>query len=160
MDSSPAQMDSLRRVRGSPDRCGRVPYATLPRIVNSWANPPAVDTRFPADLRNEPFLIEDYVPLGDIVPSPPHRFYQHQLQVNGGRMDRYVVWSDTGGLPLGYFDSELLPLYPYAREHALCDNYFTSAWGGSMLNHIWLIAAITPLVARRARRPDCTANLR
>ena len=78
-----------------------VPYVTLPPVVNSWANPPAVDTRFPSDLPNEPFLIEDYVPLGDIDPSPTHRFYQHQLQVNGGRMDRYVVWSDTGGLPLG-----------------------------------------------------------
>jgi acid phosphatase len=122
-----------------------VPYATLPPIVNSWANPPAVDKRFPADLANEPFLIEDYVPLGDIDPSPTHRFYQHQLQVNGGRMDRYVVWSDTGGLPLGHFDTEKLPLYPYAREHTLCDNFFTAAWGGSMLNHIWLIAATTPL---------------
>ena len=121
-----------------------VPYGTLPPIVNSWANPPAVDKRFPSDLPNEPFLIEDYVPLGDIDPSPTHRFYQHQLQVNGGRMDRYVVWSDTGGLPLGHFNTEKLPLYPYAREHTLCDNYFTSAWGGSMLNHIWLIAAMTP----------------
>ena len=60
-------------------------------------------------------------------------------------MDRYVVWSDTGGLPLGHFDTEQLPLYPYAREHTLCDNFFTAAWGGSMLNHIWLIAAMTPL---------------
>jgi acid phosphatase len=122
-----------------------VAYATLPAIVNSWADPPAVDTRFPTDLPNEPFLIEDYVPLGDIDPSPTHRFYQHQLQLNGGRMDRYIVWSDTGGLPLGHVDTEKLPLYPYAREHTLCDNFFTAAWGGSMLNHIWLIAATTPL---------------
>jgi acid phosphatase len=122
-----------------------VPYATLPRVINSWANPPTVDDRFPPDLPNEPFLIEQFVPLGDIDPSPTHRFYQHQLQVNGGRMDRYVVWSDTGGLPLGHFDTEKLPLYPYAREFTLCDNFFTAAWGGSMLNHIWLIAAMTPL---------------
>ena len=121
------------------------PYATLPHVVNSWADPPTVDTRFPADLPNEPFLIEQFAPLGEIDPSPEHRFYQHQLQVNGGRMDRYVVWSATGGLPLGYFDTEKLPLYPYAREFTLCDNFFTAAWGGSMLNHIWLIAGSTPL---------------
>src|SRR5215212_3057790 len=54
-----------------------VTFVTLPPIVNSWANPPAVDTRFPSDLPNKPFLIEDYVPLGDIDPSPTHRFYQH-----------------------------------------------------------------------------------
>jgi phospholipase C len=38
-----------------------------------------------------------------------------------------------------------LPLYPYARDFTLCDNFFTAAWGGSMLNHIWLISAATPL---------------
>ena len=122
-----------------------IPYATLPRVINSWADPPAIDDRFPPDLPNESFLIEQFVPLADIEPSPTHRFYQHQLQVNGGRMDRYVVWSDTGGLPLGHVDTEKLPLYPYAREFTLCDNFFTGAWGGSMLNHIWLIAAMTPL---------------
>jgi phospholipase C len=122
-----------------------VPYVTLPQIVNSWTTPPSADTRFPADLPNEPFLIEKYVPLTEIVPSPTHRFYQHQLQVNGGRMDRYVVWSSTGGLPFGYYDTTKLPLFPYAQQYTLCDNYFTAAWGGSMLNHIWLIAAATPL---------------
>jgi phospholipase C len=122
-----------------------VAYQMLPQVVNSWDNPPKVDTRFPPDLPNEPFLIEQFAPLTEIVPSPTHRFYQHQLQVNGGRMDRYVVWSETGGLPLGYYDTEKLPLYPYAREFTLCDNFFTAAWGGSMLNHIWLISAATPL---------------
>jgi len=122
-----------------------VPYATLPPIVNSWADPPVVDTRFPADLPNEPFLIDQYAALGEIDPSPVHRFYQHILQVNGGRMDRYVAWSGTGGLPLGHFETESLPLYPFAREFTLCDNFFTAAWGGSMLNHIWLIAGITPV---------------
>ena len=35
-------------------------------------------------------------------------------------MDRYVVWSDTGGLPLGHFDTEKLPLYPVCPgAHAL-----------------------------------------
>jgi phospholipase C len=122
-----------------------VPYATLPQVVNSWTTPPTVETQFPPDLPNAPFPIERYAPLTEIVPSPVHRFYQHQLQVNGGRMDRYVVWSGTGGLPLGYYDTTKLPLYPYARQHTLCDNFFTAAWGGSMLNHIWLISAATPL---------------
>ncbi|MBA3450640.1 MAG: acid phosphatase [Chloroflexia bacterium] len=122
-----------------------VPYARLPPVVNGWTDPPTVDTRFPADLPNEPFLLDRYAPLDSIDPSPVHRFYQHQLQVNGGRMDRYVLWSGTGGLPLGHADTETLPLFPFAREYTLCDNFFTAAWGGSMLNHIWLIAASTPL---------------
>jgi acid phosphatase len=121
------------------------PYPTLPQVVNDWTDPPTVDTRFPSDLPNAPFSIERYAPESEIVPSPVHRFYQHQLQVNGGRMDRYLVWSGTGGLPMGFYDTTTLPLYPYAREFTLCDNFFTAAWGGSMLNHIWLISAATPL---------------
>ena len=46
---------------------------------------------------------------------------------------------------MGYFPTERLPLFPFARDYTLCDNYFVSAWGGSMLNHIWLIAAATPV---------------
>jgi phospholipase C len=122
-----------------------IPYHTLPQVVNDWDNPPKPDRQIPDDLPNAPFPLEQYAPLTEIVPSPVHRFYQHQLQVNGGRMDRYVVWSGTGGLPLGYYDTSTLPLYPYARDHTICDNYFTAAWGGSMLNHIWLISAATPL---------------
>ena len=125
MGSFRGQMGSFRRRRASSQtNANGVPYVTLPPIVNSWANPPAVDTRFPSDLPNEPFLIEDYVPLADIDPSPTHRFYQHQLQVNGGRMDRYVVWSDTAASAGSRRYGEAA-LYPYAREHTLCDNFFT-----------------------------------
>jgi acid phosphatase len=35
-------------------------------------------------------------------------------------------------------------LYPFAKQYTLADNYFSSAFGGSMLNHFWLICACTP----------------
>lgn len=125
------------------DRDGNV-LPSLPQVINTWPTP-KVDDRFPPDLPNAPFDIEDYVDLDAIVPSPIHRFYQHILQVNGGRMDRYVAWTDAGALTMGYHQTENLPLYQFAKEYTLCDNWFTSAWGGSMLNHIWLIAAATPV---------------
>jgi phospholipase C len=125
------------------DNEGRV-YETLPQPYNPDANPPGPDERFPADLPNRPFPMSHYAGLDDIVPSSLHLFYEHQLQVNDGKMDRYIAWGDTGGLPMAYYDTETLPMFPYAWDYTLCDNFFTSAWGGSFLNHIWLIAARSP----------------
>lgn len=123
------------------DRDGK-PYETLPPVINAWENRP--DTRFPSNLPNAPFLIDDYVPNTEIVPSPLHRFYEFQLQMNGGKMDKFVAWSDSGGMTMGVHDTFKLPLYPYAKEYTLADNYFSAAFGGSMLNHFWLICACTP----------------
>ncbi len=120
-----------------------IPYQTLPPVRNNH-NSTAPDTRFPANLPNAPFLIDQYVPADQKIPSPVHRFYEYQLQINGGKMNQYVVWSDTGALAMGYYDTHKLPLYPYARQYTLADNYFSSAYGGSMLNHFWLICACTP----------------
>ncbi len=102
------------------------------------------DPRFPSNLPNAPFLLDPHVANNQYVGSPLHRFYQYQLQMNSGCMDKFVAWSDSGGLTMGYYDTVKLPLYPYARDYTLCDNFFTAAFGGSFLNHIWLVAARTP----------------
>ena len=66
-----------------------VPYQFLPPVMNTNERPPVVDTRFPARLPNGPFDIAPYVrpnaETGDLV----HRFYQEQMQINGGAMNRY-----------------------------------------------------------------------
>ena len=123
------------------DKAGR-PLATLGPVLGEDGTP---DQRFPTDLPNAPFPMEAHIGLDEIAPSPVHDYYQNILQANGGRMDRFVAWTDAGAATMGYFPTELLPLYPFARDYTLCDNYFVSAWGGSMLNHIWLIAAATPV---------------
>ena len=124
------------------DKDGK-PYETLPPVVNNFGNTNP-DTRFPSNLPNAPFLIDQYVPADQKISSPVHRFYEYQLQINGGAMNKYVAWSDTGALAMGYYDTTKLPLYPFAKEYTLADNYFSSAFGGSMLNHFWLICACTP----------------
>ena len=52
-----------------------------------------------------PYDLSQYVKpdtqTGDIV----HRFYTQQLQIDGGKMDRFVAWSDNGGLVMSYFDA-------------------------------------------------------
>lgn len=119
------------------------PYTTLPPVLNNYHST-APDTRFPANLPIAPFLIDQYVSADQLIPSPVHRFYEYQLQLDGGKLDKYVAWSDTGAMTMGYYDTEKLPLYPYAKQYTLADNYFSSAFGGSMLNHFWLICACTP----------------
>ena len=120
------------------DRDGK-PYEHLPPIINSNLNPPAVDTRFPEQLPNAPFPIDKYVPrkvaTGDLV----HRFYQEQEQIDGGKMDKFAAVSDAGGLVMGYYDLSDTAQWWLAKEFTLADNLFHSAFGGSMLNHSFLV---------------------
>jgi phospholipase C len=79
-----------------------------------------------------------------------HRFYQEQYQLDGGRQDRYVTGSDAFGLAMGWYDTTALPLYRYlhgpgAPPYVIDDNFFAGAFGGSFLNHQFLVAARAPL---------------
>jgi phospholipase C len=125
------------------DKSG-TPYATLPQPINTTLKPPAPDARFPADLPNKPFNIDQYVPQDQKTGDLVHRFYQEQMQIDGGKMDKFAAVSDAAGLTMGYYDSAKLPLARYAREYTLADNFFHAAFGGSFLNHFWLICACTP----------------
>ncbi len=78
-----------------------------------------------------------------------HRYYQEQYQLDGGRQDRYVTGSDAMGLVMGTYDTTALPVYAYLHEnghphYAIDDSFFQGAFGGSFLNHQWLVAARTP----------------
>ena len=78
-----------------------------------------------------------------------HRFYQEQYQLNDGRQNRYVTGSDAVGLTMGHYDTRSLPIYDYlhgkgAPHYVLADHFFQAAFGGSFLNHQYLIAARAP----------------
>src|SRR5262249_3822854 len=83
-------------------------------------------------------------PLSEKTGDMVHRFYQEQLQIDGGKMDKFIAWTDGAGLVMGYYDTSKLPLYKYAKEYTLADNFFHGAYGGSFLNHIWLVCACAP----------------
>ena len=79
-----------------------------------------------------------------------HRFYQEQYQIDGGKQDRYPTGSDAAGLTQGYYDTTALPVYQYlhgayAPNYVVADHFFQSAFGGSFLNHQYLIAAKAPV---------------
>ena len=101
-------------------------------------------------LANAPFAL--VTPEGEPLPQALvtrdliHSFYNNQLQINGGRNDGFVAWGDSGALVMGrYGDSaDKLALWQLAKQFTLCDNFFMGAFGGSFLNHHYLIAAQAP----------------
>jgi phospholipase C len=125
------------------DKSGK-PYETLPPVMNAAAKPPAPDTRFPQNLPNKPFLIDQYVGLDQKIPDLTHLFYHNQEQINGGRNDKFAAISNAQGLTMGYHDTRSLGLWKYAQDYTLADNFFQAAFGGSFLNHIWLACACMP----------------
>jgi len=117
------------------DLSGQV-YVTLPPVPK--------DDRFPKDLPNKPFLIDQYAPPEEKIGNPTHAFYEHQQQINGGSMNLFAAVSEVKGLVMGYYDGRNLPLWPYAQRYTLADHFFQAAFGGSFLNHQWLACACTP----------------
>lgn len=126
------------------DEYGR-PYTVLPEVMDTGHKPARVDNRFPSHLANQPFPIAQFVKPGESHPDLTHRFFIHQMQINGGNNDRFAQLSSAGALTMGYYDLTGTALWHYAEEFTLADNFFQAAFGGSFLNHQWLICACTPL---------------
>jgi phospholipase C len=130
------------------------PYAMLPVTASSG---------LPATLVNAPFAIEQFIPASVPTIDLVHRFYQEQAQIDHGRMDRFALVSDAKGLVMGFYHTATLPLAAEARGYTLCDNFFHAAFGGSFLNHFWLISAQTPVFpgapASAIAQLDASGNL-
>jgi phospholipase C len=129
------------------------PYATLPQPKDTNQKPIAADTRFPANLPVKPFDIDQYVAPNQLIGDLTQRFYQEQQQVDGGKMDKFVAENQSVGLTLGYYNATVLPEGQLAKQYTMADNFFHAAFGSSLLNHFWLIAAGTP------QWPNAPANM-
>ena len=118
----------------------------LPADACSTANGDAFNSHF----TNAPFRIDGYVPPDMKTRDLVHRYYQNQVQIDGGKNDKFVAVSDAKGLSMGVYDTANLPLAEYAKRYTLADRFFQGAFGGSFLNHQWLIAPRTPPFAGAA----------
>ncbi|MBO9685322.1 MAG: acid phosphatase [Mitsuaria chitosanitabida] len=136
------------------DRNGTV-LATLPPVWGGVTAPGStvnVTQAQSAGLANAPFnvgtafqasanaTIDGSVITRDLY----HRFFENQMQINGGKNDMFAAFADSGGLVMGYFDYSASPLYKLAQQFTLADNFFQGAFGGSFLNHQYLICACAP----------------
>src|SRR6266545_4414438 len=120
------------------------PLASLPQPIDTNQKPAVPDKRFPASMPVKPFDIGQYVPADQHIGDLVHRFYQEQYQIDGVKMDKFVTWSDNGGQVMGYYDATNMPEGKLAQQYTLADNFFHAAYGGSFLNHFWLICACSP----------------
>jgi phospholipase C len=128
--------------------------APLPELPPIWGGltPRKVEPGVPQErtehLPNAPFAIDDpnglNTPIGVPTIDLVHRFYQNQMQIDGGKNDKFVAFGDSGALVMGHYDNSNLPLWPIAQRYVLADNFFMGAFGGSFLNHFYLVCACAP----------------
>src|SRR5699024_2937028 len=76
-------------------------------------------------------------------------------QINGGRNDGFVAWGNHGALPMGHYatNASNFGLWRLARENTLLDNFYMGAFGGSFLNHQYLVTAQPPIYPNADRSP-------
>jgi len=110
-------------------------------------------------LPNAPWALRaptgEALPHGLVTHDLWHLFYQNQLQINGGKNDGFVAWGNTGAQVMGYYGDSAynLRLWQLAKQFTLCDNFFMGAFGGSFLNHHYLVAAQPPLYPNADKSP-------
>jgi acid phosphatase len=137
------------------DRDGTV----LAKLPQTWGGAtaagvvPAVSQAQTDGLANAPFSIETGFTASSGVTLDAnttsrdmyHRFFEEQMQDNGGKMDHFTAWADSGGLVMGHWDYSKSAMYALAKQYTLADNWFNGAFGGSFLNHQYLICACAPV---------------
>jgi len=144
-NATPQQMTQL-------DRDGSV-MATLPPINGNGLTDPSDPTQIPTEATsghpNQAYALDDPAGYGinfnyklhDLV----HRFYNNQMQINGGLNNKFAAWSDAGGEVMGHWDNgDQMAMWAIAQQYTLADNFFQGAFGGSFLNHQYLICACAP----------------
>ncbi|HZX69830.1 MAG TPA: acid phosphatase [Rhodanobacter sp.] len=118
-----------------------------------------IDEQAITGLPNQPFALRTpqgaSLPHGVVTRDLIHRFYENQLQINGGRNDGFVAWGNTGAMVMGHYadTADRLRLWRLARQYTLCDNFFMGAFGGSFLNHQYLAAAQPPFYPHADQAP-------
>lgn len=110
----------------------------------------STNTLQPYDLGSS---INPTLTTGDIY----HRYWQEQFQIFGtvtnpstgdaeaGNNAGFVTWSDNPGLVMSHYDATNLPEGLLAQQYTMCDNFFHSAFGGSFLNHQFLVSTQAPV---------------
>jgi acid phosphatase len=142
------------------DQFGK-PYKCLLQNDRALSSPPLANScggvtdaggkHFDSAFPNKPFPLDrQSVRKEDGTMDMAHNFFPGRYQLDNGRMDLFAAGNNySNGLAMGYWDTRKMPLYRYLHrqghpEYAVADRFFQAAFGGSLLNHQWLIAARTP----------------
>ena len=112
-------------------------------------------------LPNAPFQVDSPTPAWGapvlantiITRDLYHRFFENQMQIDGGLNDKFAAWGDSGGVVMGWFDGSRTAMWKIARDYTLADRFFQGAFGGSFLNHQYLVCACLPEYADADKNP-------
>ena len=74
----------------------------------------------------------------DMTPDAPHGFVDGITAINGGRMNCF----ERPGYNQ-YLEEDIPNYWAYAREFVLADNFFSSVYGPTGIEHLWTFAAST-----------------
>ncbi len=161
--ASPASLNQLDRITGNPIS-SLLNYDPAANIIPTQ-NPPVPlngtqDVRFltnPSDANSptvvntlQPYGLEAFIDPTNLTGDIVHRYWQEQFQIDHGSNDMFVTWSDNPGLVMSHFDASQMPEGKIAQQYTMCDNFFHSAFGGSFLNHQFLIALQAPVYPNAA----------
>src|SRR3954447_6447937 len=160
VDQSGAAFSCLRQndvnLAAMPSTCADTAHGINSAFTNKFFT---IDSLLPPTATTCPpplkaFSFPNGVPNGQGLPGGctrdlVHKFYQEQYQLNGGAQNRYMVGSDAIGMTMGVYDTKQLSIYKWLHKpghphYAIADNFFQAAFGGSFLNHQFLIAARPP----------------
>jgi acid phosphatase len=137
------------------DRDGTTVLTKLPKTwggATAAGNTTVIPELMTDNLANKPFPLETgYVAGGgsalttaDVTRDMAHRFFENAMEINGGKNDLFAAFLDAGGITMGHFDYSASKMYKLAQDYVLADNFFQAAYGGSFLNHQYLICACAP----------------
>ena len=166
-NASPASLNQIDRLNGNliASELGSNNYNNPSKTSPLQHTPPqplnaagAIDASFPTNLNTlAPFNASSYIAPSATTGDIFHRYWQEQFQTSGvispasgpfseaGNNSGFMSWSDNPGLVMSYYDASNLPEGLLAQQYTMCDNFFHSAFGGSFLNHQFLIAAAPPV---------------
>jgi phospholipase C len=117
-------------------------FGTFPGTDNLSAGQPVPsDPRNPNSPKISPFHLTEAR-----TPDLNHAGVSAHAAYNGGKMDGFIAAQTDRKLPgrfaLGYYDGTDLPYYwNLARNYVLADRFFSSALGGSLINHQYWVSA-------------------
>jgi phospholipase C len=136
-EASQASLTQLDRVTGQP-------LTTSLPIYPGQTNDPRIPDNAVTDAPS-PYDLGQYLRPSDKTGDIVHRFFQEQSQIDQGAMDKFIGWSDNTQAVMSHFDATNLPEGLLAQQYTMDDNFFHAAFGGSFLNHQFLVAAAAPV---------------
>ncbi|HEV7557803.1 MAG TPA: alkaline phosphatase family protein, partial [Kofleriaceae bacterium] len=100
----------------------------LAKLPQSWGGvtsagfTPVITQAMSDNLPNQPYALSaTYTGFDDttITRDLVHRFFENQMQIDGGANDQFTAYSDAGGLVMGYFDGSQMAMWDVASHYVL-----------------------------------------